>query len=279
MKNKKRLFLAGIWIALAVLVLLLSVMCKNNKSIIDIKVPDYYSLSEFYFDGDFNEFYRDSYDWYQSIEDKEGVYIVNTSFYDYEVLNGWKENKVYHSVPDKAFWYFTVSPSYLKQMGIEISAKEISDAQNGTRLYLIPDTLSENESEIMISFLKEDAIEKADTSNIQTVFTVKQDVRIIKYTPNKAYFTWPCDRGQAVTDKAPVIYVCTSENMKYFENESLISTGLDSYVKFADGDIVRKYTENSIMKKYNTKFTASSAIYIHAAKSKLTDKGIEKVFK
>lgn len=66
--------------------------------------------------------------------------------------------------------------------------------------------------------------------------------------------------------------------MKYFENESLISTGLDSYVKMADENAMRKYTENSVMKKYNSKFTSSSDIYINAAKSKLVDRGIEKVF-
>lgn len=98
-------------------------------------------------------------------------------------------------VPDHSFWYFTASPSYLTQMGIEISEEEINTAHNGTRLYLIPDTLSESETEKMQSFLKEDAVKQADAGAIGTAFAMNQEVRIIKYAPKREYFTWPGDRG------------------------------------------------------------------------------------
>lgn len=87
----------------------------------DMKITDYYSLSEFRLDGDYDEFYKDSYNWYKSIENENGVHLVNTSYYSDEVLNIWKENKIYNTIPDNAFWYYTVSPSYLKQMNINTS--------------------------------------------------------------------------------------------------------------------------------------------------------------
>ena len=267
-------------LTLAVIIAALAMMAKNSIVNInnDMKITDYYSLSEFRFDGDFNEFYKDSYDWYKSIEKEDGVYLVNTAYYSDELFNVWKENNIYNTIPDKAFWYYTVSPSYLKKMNINLKNEELADAENGIRLYLIPDTLSEEETEKISAFLKEDALKNVDTSTIKTIFTDNKEIKTASYSPDDSYFTFPSDNGEAVTDNAPIIYVCTSANMKFYESESLISTGIDSYIKFEDEAVMKKHTENNSIEKYSLKFNKLSDIYRKAEKNKLVDKGINKLF-
>lgn len=65
-------------------------------------------------------------------------------------------------------------------------------------------------------------------------------------------FTWATEPGIATTEKAPVIYVATPENMTFFEDESLLATGLDnSYIKFADAKIIERYTRPKVIGKFN----------------------------
>lgn len=130
----------------------------------------------------------------------------------------------------------------------------------------------------MSAYLDEEAKYEAEKGAIKTAFTENKEVKIIRYTPNGSYFTWQSDKGQPVTDDAPVIYVCTSENMKYFESESLIATGINSYIKFINKETMEKYTNANILKKYNMNFLPSSEIYKNASKVKLVDSGIEKAF-
>lgn len=275
--NKKSTALSFILIITIITASITIIVTKNSNTNIDVKVNDYYALSEFNFSGDFNEFYKDSYTWYKSIENKNGVHIINTAYYSDETLNIWKENNVYNAIPDKDFWYFTVSPSYLKQMNIRLSDDEMNRAKNGTRLYLVPDTLSESETEQITSFLKEDALKNAETSTIETAFTKNREIEIISYSPTDSYFTFPSDKGETITDEAPIIYVCTAANMKFYESESLISTGVDSYIKFENEKIMKKYTDNSNLKRYSLKFSKLSKIYEKAAKNGIVDKGINKI--
>lgn len=278
MKNKKKIIAAGILAAVVIIAALIFAVGSHGKENPDINVPNYYSMSEFNFDSDFDTFRKDSYEWYKQIEDKDGVYIIHTSFYDSDVLDVWRENGLYNSVPNKPFWYFTASPSYLKEMGIVLRDNEISNAKNGTRLYLIPDSLSDEDAEMMESYLKEEAPEHIETSKIKTAFTDNPEVKVIRYTPKGAYFTWPGEKGEKAEDSAPVIYVCTSENMKYFENESLIATGLDSYIKFKNMPYAEKYLKNSAMLKYNSKFASARDIYADAAQQRRIDKSLVKLF-
>lgn len=278
MKKKEKIIIAILTIAVIAAALAMAVKGKTDKPNNNITVTDYYSLSSFRFDGNFNEFYKDGYDWYKSIENESGVYLVNTACYNNDILSIWKENKIYESVPDIVFRYYTVSPSYLKQMNINLNSNEINDAVNGTRLYLIPDTLSQNEADQISSFLKEDALKNADKSTVKTPFTDKQKIKIISYTPTDRYFTFPSDKGEAVTDNAPIIYVCTSANMTYFEYESLIATGVDSYIKFDSKDIMKSCTNRSELKKYHLQFKKMSDIYKNAAKADIVDKDIDKLF-
>lgn len=75
MKNKKVLIVA---IALILVIVGIYMIFRTKKIDIGFKVPNYYSLANYNYNGDFNEFAKDSYNWYKSIEDEEGVYIINT---------------------------------------------------------------------------------------------------------------------------------------------------------------------------------------------------------
>ena len=275
MMRKKAL--TGVIIAIVVVIISAILISQNDKAQLSIKVPDYYSLDKFYFTGNFDEFYKDSYEWYKSIESEEGVYLINTAYYDDEILKVWKENKIYNYIPDKPFWYFAASPSYLDEMGISISNDDINSAENGTRLYLIPDTLSDNEVQLIENYLKEDALINADKSNIQTTFTKSLEIKFASYSPAHNYFTFPSDKEEELTAEAPIIYVCTSENMKNFENESLIATGVDSYIKFADKEVCDRLTNNSTMNKYELKFEKLSAIYKKASRAKIVDSNVKHI--
>lgn len=274
---KQRSLVSSITMIMTVVSIILS-SCGNNDIKADVTVPNYYALSAFYFDGDFKEFYLDSYNWYKSIEGKDGVYLVNTTYYNDEALQAWRDNNLYDAVPDNAFWVFCVSPSYLEQMNIDVVTDEIDNARNGVRLYLIPDTLPDSETENMERYLRSDALKHAPDSDIKTTFTENLEVKIIQYTPSEKHFTFPSLPGQELETTAPVIYVCTSENMKYFESESLIATGIDSYIKFIDRDTMQKYTADTSMDLYSLNFAKLSDIYREASKNKLVDRGIESIF-
>lgn len=254
-------------------------LSRNDAADIPFTVPDYYALESFFFEGDVNEFRRDGYQWYKSIENQKGVYLIHTDYIDEELLKLWRANRIYDHLPQKAFWYFAASPSYLREIGVDVSTTDIESAGSGVRLYLVPDTMANSEWEAMSAYLAEDARKKAGESMIPTVFTRNKEVNIIRYTPKGEYFTWPSNTGEPLTDKAPVIYVCTAENMKYFESESLIATEIDSYIKFANEEILISNTDYSLMKKYSLNFSPSSEIYRNAVKRKWVDSGIEKVFK
>ena len=51
------------------------------------------------------------------------------------------------------------------------------------------------------------------------------------------------EKKNGVTSRNPVIYVCTPENMTYYENESLRTTGLDGYIKFKNEKVANECTD------------------------------------
>lgn len=278
MKRKKIIEIAVIIFLILIGGVIYFYINDSNKINIDFKVPNYYSLANYNYDGDFNKFSIDTYNWYKSIENEDGVYIINTSYNSEELLKAWKDNKVYKTIPNDAFWEFTASPSYLKQVNIVIDQKDLDDAIRGVRLYLVPDTLNDEEFETMKSYLEETAMYELDSSMIKTNFVKNKEIKVVKYSPKDSYFTWQSEKGEPITDNSPVIFVCTSENMKYFESESLNATGVDSYIKFANKETMENYTKVDSLKEYNLNFTTSSQIYKDASKHKLVDSGIERAF-
>ncbi len=45
------------------------------------------------------------------------------------------------------FWYLAASPSYLKQVGADVPAELVDKAEQGTRVYLLPNSLGATQTE------------------------------------------------------------------------------------------------------------------------------------
>ncbi len=279
MKNKM------IFRALTAVFLILICVCGcSAKSDIGFKVRDNYATENIDFEDNYN-FYSEGYDFYKKLENDSGVFILNTAYYSDEILKIWKDNNVYSNVPKKAFWYYTVSPSYLRTMGIAVDEKMIQDAENGVRVFLIPDTYNDEEKNMMTDYLTEDS-ERALGENaprkpedaVKTVYYEKNEIEFASYTPAKEYFTYPCEQNVPLLEKAPIIFICTSNNMIYFESESLFATDVNSYIKFEDENTLKKYLDEDFVKKYNVKFGKLSNIYKKAERAGITDKGIAAAF-
>lgn len=201
--------------------------------------------------GQSNRLDKDIYDWYASISGNSGVYLINTQYKGADLLNTWKENHVYKAMPNNPFWHFTVSPNYLAKLGIAVNENALAKAKAGTRLYLLPDTLSESDLKQMEAYLRESDTQGISDGDIQTEFVRHREFEFVTYKPTQDLFTWGTKSDDAMTAKAPVIYVATPENMCYFENESLRATGLGSYIKFADAKTMEQYTSSDRLGQFN----------------------------
>lgn len=275
-----------------IIVILLILICvggylyiSNNKKIdIGFKVKNNYVIENINLEDNYN-FYLECYNWYKKIENDTGVYILNTTYFSNEVINVWQENNTYTNIPKKPFWYYTVSPSYLTTMNINVDNKIIEDAKNGVRVFLIPDSYTEEEKNMIANHLVEDS-ERALSENaprkpkdaIRTKYYEKNEIEFDTYTPTQEYFTYPNEQNLPLTEKAPIIFICTSNNMTYFESESLCATDVNSYIKFENEDILKKYVAEDFLTRYNITFNKLSKIYKKAQKFGLTDKGMFRVF-
>lgn len=257
---------------------------NNKKKDIGFKVPNYYVMELANYE-DKKEAFEEKYNWYKNVENNEGIYLINTTYFSKEILKEYKKYNVYKNIPLKDFWYFAVSPNYLDKMNINVSDDLIENAKNGIRVFLIPETYSENEINAMKSYLKEndervfddDAVRKPEET-ISTNYYNDPKIEFVIYTPNKEYFTFPSSDKVSLVEKAPVIFICTTNNMTYFESESLFATGINSYIKFENKEILNKYKDNKILIKNNVEFKKLSEVYKSNGKIGLVDKGIDGVF-
>lgn len=203
------------------------------------------------FTGQSIELNQNIYDWYKAISEKEGVFLINTTYYNNVILENWKKNKLYEETPEKPFWYFTLSPNYIKKIGIEVDDSLLTKALNGTRIYLLPNTLSDDEKNNIIAWLKESAVSGIREGDIDTLFNENREIEFVTYMPSKELFTWATDKNETLETISPIIYICTPENMRYFESESLRANGLDGYIKFMNEEIKTLCTEDTFMNSYN----------------------------
>ena len=235
------------------------VQCMNENAKISenwSQVSEYQILRNISVGNDENSFSgtskkldQDIYDWYSDIADNEGVYLINTTYYDNEVLNIWRDNQIYDCVPKDPFWYFTYSLSYIKELGIPLEADVEERAQNGTRVYLIPSGMEEKQKESICLWLKETSEEGIREGDIVTDFNQSRNIEFVEYDADNKFFTWSTDTN-VNTCEMPVIYLCTPENMKYFETESLRAVGLEGYIKFRNKDIAQKYLNKEFLQSY-----------------------------
>ena len=201
------------------------------------------------FAGGSNRLDQDLWEWYSGIADKDGVYLIHTEYYDRGILNIWEESGTYASVPAKPLWLFTLSPNYLESLGI-VTEELPAEAEEGTRLYLLPADLDGEEAERIENWLRERDTKSISEGDIQTTFTREQKFSFAFYEPAGEMFTWSTDEERALTAAAPVICVVTPENMKYTESEGLRVSGLSGYLKFADRETAERYTSAQVLAGY-----------------------------
>ena len=81
------------------------------------------------------------------------------------------------------------------------------------------------------SWFREADVRSIRDDDIPTVFNSKREFAFIEYELDTGVFTWAVRNEYDSYSHDPVIYICTPQNMTYFESESLRATGLDGYVK------------------------------------------------
>ena len=209
----------------------------------------YYSIDHFYikeegeaFRNSYNELVKDTYDWYKSIEGNNGVYIIHFEQFPKELLKEWKDNGYMENIPENDLDYYTASVNYLEDNGLSFSEQEKQMIQEGVRYYLLPDTLSESEIQAMKLYLNEDALYGLEGETLtDTAFRHNKRIEFRTY-----HFDGALEVPGGEEIRNPVIYVASTSNMKYFEAESLIATGLsDAYIRLTE-EAYNEYAKNSL---------------------------------
>lgn len=173
-------------------------------------VEDMYVISSFVegddvgtYAGTTNSLERSMYNFYQRISELPGVYIAQGQFLNQESLDA--VYGTYQHVPKKPFWYLKFSYNYLQDLGIPLSDEELLEMRNGTRLYLLPNTLNTEELEVMKAYLQESVTVKP--GDLQTNFTENQKFMFKVYQPSRPIFTWSDSISYGTTSENPVIFV------------------------------------------------------------------------
>jgi hypothetical protein len=222
------------------------------------EVSDYFILksinvgnNQSSFNHQSKELYKDMYNWYKSIYEENGVYIINTTYFSDAMLKDYKANNLYEFIPNRPLWVFKLSPNYLKKMGINVDENAINMAKQGYRVYLIPDNISKDDSNVIKNWLKEIDTRGIREDDIETVFNKEKKFDFINYHFEGHFFSWDTDLEKSVNVKNPVILLTTPNNMTYRESESLIAKGLgSSYIKL-DENAVSKYLDSTYLSKFN----------------------------
>ena len=200
-------------------------------------VEDMYVISSFVegddvgtYAGTTNSLERSMYNFYQRISELPGVYIAQGQFLNQESLDA--VSGTYQHVPKKPFWYLKFSYNYLQDLGIPLSDEELLEMRNGTRLYLLPNTLNTEELEVMKAYLQESVTVKP--GDLQTNFTENQKFMFKVYQPSRPIFTWSDSISYGTTSENPVIFISTPENLYFMESANLVVSGYNGLLKIRD---------------------------------------------
>lgn len=206
-------------------------------------VEDMYVISSFVegndvgtYAGTTNSLERSMYNFYQRISELPGVYIAQGKFLNQESLDA--VYGTYQHVPKKPFWYLKFSYNYLQDLGIPLSDEELLEMRNGTRLYLLPNTLNTEELEVMKEYLQESVTVKP--GDLQTNFTENQKFMFKVYQPSRPIFTWSDSISYGTTSENPVIFVSTPENLYFMESANLIVSGYNGLLKIRDRETMKQ---------------------------------------
>ena len=206
-------------------------------------VEDMYVISSFVegddvgtYAGTTNSLERSMYNFYQRISELPGVYIAQGQFLNQESLDA--VYGTYQHVPKKPFWYLKLSYNYLKDLGISLSDEELLEMRNGTRLYLLPNTLNTEELEVMKAYLQESVTVKP--GDLQTNFTENPKFMFKVYQPSRSIFTWSDSISYGTTSENPVIFVSTPENLYFMESANLVVSGYNGLLKIRDRETMKQ---------------------------------------
>lgn len=206
-------------------------------------VEDMYVISSFAegddvgtYAGTTNSLERSMYNFYQRISELPGVYIAQGQFLNQESLDA--VYGTYQHVPKKPFWYLKFSYNYLKDLGISLSDEELLEMRNGTRLYLLPNTLNTEELEVMKAYLQESVTVKP--GDLQTNFTENPKFMFKVYQPSRSIFTWSDSISYGTTSENPVIFVSTPENLYFMESANLVVSGYNGLLKIRDRETMKQ---------------------------------------
>ena len=206
-------------------------------------VEDMYVISSFVegddvgtYAGTTNSLERSMYNFYQRISELPGVYIAQGQFLNQESLDA--VYGTYQHVPKKPFWYLKFSYNYLKDLGIPLSDEELLEMRNGTRLYLLPNTLNTEELEVMKAYLQESVTVKP--GDLQTNFTENPKFMFKVYQPSRPIFTWSDSISHGTTSENPVIFVSTPENLYFMESANLVVSGYNGLLKIRDRETMKQ---------------------------------------
>ena len=206
-------------------------------------VEDMYVISSFVegddvgtYAGTTNSLERSMYNFYQRISKLPGVYIAQGKFLNQEYLDA--VYGTYQHVPKKPFWYLKFSYNYLQDLGIPLSDEDLLEMRNGTRLYLLPNTLNTEELEVMKAYLQESVTVKP--GDLQTNFTENQKFIFKVYQPSRPIFTWSDSISYGTTSENPVIFVSTPENLYFMESANLVVSGYNGLLKIRDRETMEQ---------------------------------------
>ena len=206
-------------------------------------VEDMYVISSFVegddvgtYAGTTNSLERSMYNFYQRISKLPGVYIAQGQFLNQESLDA--VYGTYQHVPKKPFWYLKFSYNYLQDLGIPLSDEELLEMRNGTRLYLLPNTLNTEELEVMKAYLQESVTVKP--GDLQTNFTENPKFMFKVYQPSRPIFTWSDSISYGTTSENPVIFVSTPENLYFMESANLVVSGYNGLLKIRDRETMEQ---------------------------------------
>lgn len=206
-------------------------------------VEDMYVISSFVegddvgtYAGTTNSLERSMYNFYQRISEIPGVYIAKGQFFNQESLDA--VYGTYQHVPKKPFWYLKFSYNYLQDLGIPLSDEELLEMRNGTRLYLLPNTLNTEELEVMKAYLQESVTVKP--GDLQTNFTENPKFMFKVYQPSRPIFTWSDSISYGTTSENPVIFVSTPENLYFMESANLVVSGYNGLLKIRDRETMEQ---------------------------------------
>ncbi|MBF9649503.1 ABC transporter permease [Streptococcus pseudopneumoniae] len=206
-------------------------------------VEDMYVISSFVegddvgtYAGTTNSLERSMYNFYQRISELPGVYIAQGKFLNQEYLDA--VYGTYQHVPKKPFWYLKFSYNYLQELGIPLSDEELLEMRNGTRLYLLPNTLNTEELEAMKAYLQENVTVKP--GDLQTNFTENPKFMFKVYQPSRPIFTWSDSISYGTTSENPVIFVSTPENLYFMESANLVVSGYNGLLKIRDRETMEQ---------------------------------------